>query len=82
MLFRVKFLAKYRIFSDFRGNILQNEVQGSDKGICEEPLTRQILMDLLKDYKRPNDKINELVKKGELIPIKKGFYIPGKTKHT
>ena len=44
---------------------------------AEEPLTRQVLMDVLKDYKRPNDKINELVKKGELTPVKKGFYIPG-----
>jgi predicted transcriptional regulator of viral defense system len=42
-----------------------------------EPLTRQILMDLLKEYKRPNDKINELVKKGELTTVKKGLYIPG-----
>ena len=44
---------------------------------AEEPLTRQVLMNLLKDYKRPNDKINELVKKGELTQLKKGFYIPG-----
>ncbi len=44
---------------------------------AEEPLTRQIMMDLLKDYKRPNDKINELVKKGELTTIKKGLYVTG-----
>lgn len=44
---------------------------------AEEPLTRQIMMDLLKDYKRPNDKINELVKKGELTSIKKGLYVTG-----
>lgn len=44
---------------------------------AEEPLTRQIMMDLLKDYKRPNDKINELVKKGELTSIKKGLYVAG-----
>lgn len=43
-----------------------------------QPLTRQILLDLLKDYKRPNDKINELVKQGKLIAVKRGFYIPGK----
>jgi len=42
-----------------------------------EPLTRQLMMGLLKEYKRPNDKINELVKKGILISIKKGLYIPG-----
>ncbi len=35
------------------------------------------MMDLLREYKRPNDKINELVKSGELIAVKKGLYIPG-----
>ncbi|WP_262919458.1 hypothetical protein [Niabella hibiscisoli] len=30
---------------------------------AQEPLTRQLVLDLLKDYKRPNDKVNELVKK-------------------
>ncbi|MEZ2441792.1 hypothetical protein AB6805_08720 [Chitinophaga sp. RCC_12] len=42
-----------------------------------EPLTRQIMLDLLKDFKRPNDKINELIKKGELTSIKKGLYVTG-----
>ena len=41
------------------------------------PFTRQLMLDMLKDYKRPNDKINELVKSGELITLKKGLYIPG-----
>ena len=44
---------------------------------AEEPLTRQIIMDLLKKYKRPNDKIHELVKKGELVTLKNGLYIAG-----
>lgn len=44
---------------------------------AEEPLTRQIMMDLLKEYNRPNDKINEMVKKGELTTIKKGLYMAG-----
>lgn len=44
---------------------------------AEEPLTRQIMIDLLKDYNRPNDKINELVKKGELTTVKKGLYVTG-----
>jgi hypothetical protein len=53
---------------DFRDAIEQYE---------EEPLTRQIMMDLLQDYQRPYDKINELVKKGQLTPVKNGLYIPG-----
>lgn len=44
---------------------------------AEEPITRQIILDLLKDYKRPYDKINELVKQKILTPVKRGIYIPG-----
>ncbi len=44
---------------------------------AEQPITKQILFDLLKEYKRPYDKINELVKKADLIPVKRGIYIPG-----
>lgn len=41
------------------------------------PLTRHVMLDMLKDYKRPNDKISELIKNGDLISLKKGLYIPG-----
>lgn len=41
------------------------------------PLSRQILLSLLHEYKRPNDKISELIKSGDLIPLKKGLYISG-----
>ena len=44
---------------------------------AEEPLTRQVMMELLKEYSRPNDKINELVKKGELTTVKRGLYVTG-----
>ena len=47
------------------------------KPFVNAPLTRQLMLDLLKNYKRPNDKISELVKSGDLIPLKKGLYIPG-----
>lgn len=43
----------------------------------EEVLTRQVILSMLSDYKRPNDKINELIKKGELTVLKKGMYVPG-----
>lgn len=42
-----------------------------------QPLTRQILLSLLKDYKSPSDKITELVKKGILTPVKAKIYVPG-----
>ncbi|HMR84659.1 MAG TPA: hypothetical protein PKE30_16055 [Niabella sp.] len=43
----------------------------------EEPLTRQVILDLFKDYKRPNDKVNELVKKGLLSNVIRSLYVPG-----
>ncbi|MCI0922754.1 type IV toxin-antitoxin system AbiEi family antitoxin domain-containing protein [Sphingobacterium rhinopitheci] len=42
------------------------------------PFTRQVMLDMLKDYKRPNDKISELIKNGDLILLKRGLYIPGR----
>jgi hypothetical protein len=43
----------------------------------EEPLTRQLVMDMLRGYQRPNDKISELVKAGVLTALKNGLYISG-----
>lgn len=42
-----------------------------------KPLTNHFVKSLLKGYKRPNDKINELVNQGILASLKKGFYIAG-----
>jgi len=47
------------------------------KGLGEVPLTRQLILELIKDYKRPNDKISEWVKSGELIILRRGLYSPG-----
>lgn len=45
------------------------------KGFGEAPFSRHLMLEMLKDYKRPNDKINELVKSGELISIRRGLYM-------
>jgi predicted transcriptional regulator of viral defense system len=42
-----------------------------------QPITRQIFLDLLKGYKRPLDKLGELVREGYLLQAKRGIYIPG-----
>lgn len=47
------------------------------KPFINAPLSRQVVLDVLKDYKRPNDKISELIKTGDLIPLKKGLYVAG-----
>lgn len=44
---------------------------------AEQPITKQVILDLLKDYKRPYDKITELVKQGILVLVRRGMYIPG-----
>ena len=46
------------------------------------PLTHQLLMSLLKDYKSPNDKIHNLLNEGVLTPVKKGLYIAGPSLNT
>ena len=42
-----------------------------------QPLSYHLVRSLLNQYKRPNDKINELIKKGILISLKKGLYMAG-----
>lgn len=49
----------------------------SIQNFAGQPLNRQILLDLLKDYKRPFDKIVELVRQKALIQVKRGMFIPG-----
>ena len=46
-------------------------------GSSEQPITHQLLMSWLKDYKRPNDKIRALKSDGMIESIKKGLYITG-----
>jgi hypothetical protein len=46
-------------------------------GFSNQPITHQMLVSLLKDYKRPNDKINALKAEGVIETIKKGLYVAG-----
>jgi len=48
------------------------------KDYADVPLNRHLMLKILKGYRRPNDKISELIQSGELIALKKGMYIPGK----
>lgn len=47
------------------------------KEIMQEEFDYQTLMDCLKDYARPRDKISDLLIKGSIIRVKKGLYIFG-----
>jgi hypothetical protein len=53
------------------------EFREAIQNFAEQPITKQVLMAILKEYKRPYDKINELVRQGILILVKRGIYIPG-----
>jgi len=54
-------------------------IQTALRALSNQPLTHQLLTGLLKDYKRPNDKILSLKSAGLIEPIKKGLYIAGKS---
>lgn len=43
----------------------------------EHPINKQLLLDVLKEYKRPHDKIDELVRQHMLVQVKRGLYIAG-----
>ena len=51
--------------------------QKAIQNYAEQPITKQLLLDVLKEYKRPHDKIDELVKQQMLLQIKTGLYIAG-----
>lgn len=47
------------------------------KEYAETPISRHLILELLSDYQRPNDKISELLKNKELVSIRRGLYIAG-----
>ena len=47
------------------------------KTYTNAPLTHNVVMDALATYSRPNDKISEMIKSGELISLRRGLYVPG-----
>jgi hypothetical protein len=52
------------------------DLSQSLRNLSSQPLTHQLLTSLLKAYKRPNDKIHELIVAGVIEPVKKGLYLP------
>jgi hypothetical protein len=47
------------------------------KALGNFPLSTSSILPLLREYKRPYDKINYWVKSGDLIQVKKGLYVLG-----
>lgn len=46
------------------------------------PFSHGTLLPLLKDYRRPNDKIAEWLRQGVLVSVKRGLYVLGGPEHT
>ena len=41
------------------------------------PISHNVIMEALATYSRPNDKISEMIKSGELVSLRRGLYVPG-----
>jgi hypothetical protein len=57
--------------------ICDMDIRAEIQSYASQPLTHQLLLSLLKEYKRPNDKLHALLKDNVLEAIKKGLYIAG-----
>ncbi|MDB5012065.1 MAG: hypothetical protein JWQ25_267 [Daejeonella sp.] len=53
------------------------EIFQAIQSYSDHPLTHQLLLSLLKDYKRPNDKVHTMLNSGIIEAVKKGLYIAG-----
>jgi hypothetical protein len=47
------------------------------KAYTEAPITHAVVMEALASYNRPNDKISEMIRRGELIALRRGLYVAG-----
>jgi len=47
------------------------------KAYSAAPLSHSVVMEALTPYNRPNDKISEMIKNGELVSLRRGLYVPG-----
>ncbi len=46
------------------------------------PFNHSTLLSMLKEYRRPNDKISRMLSSGEIVQIKRGLYLLGETFRT
>lgn len=53
------------------------KIRNKIKEYVRTPLTHELVRESLVGYERPNDKISELIKKGYLVSLRKGLYVPG-----
>lgn len=56
---------------------MQTSIRNIRRSIQTEVFTFQQVIDCLRDYAKPRDKIRTMVRRGEIIRIKKGLYVFG-----
>ncbi|MDD2982129.1 MAG: hypothetical protein PHQ74_01960 [Crocinitomicaceae bacterium] len=47
------------------------------RNYTEAPITHSVVMEMLSEYNRPNDKISELLRSGQLTALRRGLYVAG-----
>ncbi len=47
------------------------------KFYSDAPISHNVLLEVLGSYRRPNDKVSEMIRNGELISLRRGLYVPG-----
>ena len=53
------------------------DIRQTIRSFTTQPLPHQVLVSILKGYKRPNDKVHALLRDGVLTSVRKGLYIAG-----
>jgi hypothetical protein len=53
------------------------DIHQTIRSFATQPLPHQVLLSILKGYKRPNDKVHALLREGALTSVRKGLYIAG-----
>ncbi len=53
------------------------DINQTIRSYARQPLTHGLLLSILKNYKRPNDKVHNMLADGILTSVKKGLYIAG-----
>src|SRR5450631_3976622 len=81
MYFFTKIIELFPIILVF-SYICDVDLQQSIRSYSAQPLTHQLLLSLLRGYRRPNDKIHALLREEILAPVKKGLYIAGPAVNT
>lgn len=61
----------------FASNYYMSMFRKKVKEYREAPINHGMVKEMLMEYNRPNDKISELIRSGQLTSLRRGLYVPG-----